>query len=147
VYANKCLVVVLDLVPISKDKEYMDFYLAPLKEVSQKYAWLPAVEGGRSGNVHEWAHAYDSGYSLYRWCDHQYLTHLEDAIKDYLRVFYDAINKARPLSNQEMRDRRDKLIKNYIYDYVTNDPGGAPMKMHFGEDWTERYLKDFLFAP
>jgi len=46
-----------------------------------------------------------------------------------------------------MRDRRDKLIKNYIYDYVTNDPGGAPMKMHFGDDWTERYLKDFLFAP
>ena len=147
VYANKCLMVVLDLVPISKDKEYMDFYLAPLKEVSQKYAWLPAVEGGRSGNVHEWAQAYDSGYSLYRWCDHQHLTNLEDAFKDYLRVFCDAINKARPLSNQEMRDRRDKLIKNYIYDYVTNDPGGAPMKMHFGEDWTERYLKDFLFAP
>ncbi|MBW1825308.1 MAG: hypothetical protein JRI87_12295 [Deltaproteobacteria bacterium] len=34
VYANKCLIVVLDLLPVSRDKEYMDKYIAPLKEVA-----------------------------------------------------------------------------------------------------------------
>ena len=146
-YANKCLIVVLDLLPISKDKEYMDKYLAPLKEISQKYAWIPAVEGGRSGNVHDWAKIYDSGYSIYRWCDRQYLPNMEDAFRDYVHLFCDGIRKAEPLTDQELISKRDKHMEKYIQDYITNDPGGAPMKSHLGEDWTERYLKDFLFAP
>ena len=146
-YASKCLIVILDLVPISKDKEYMDKYIAPLKEISQRYAWIPTVEGGRSENVHDWAKAYESGYSIYRWCDREYLPNMEDAFRDCIGVFCNCIRKAEPLTDQKIISRRDKFIEQYMDDYITKDPGGAPLKSHFGEDWGERYLKDFLFAP
>jgi len=146
VYANKCLIVVLDLLPVSRDKEYMDKYIAPLKEVSQKYEWVPRVEGSRS-EVAEWAKPYDSGFSIYLWCDKQYVPDMENAFKDYIRVFCDGIKKAEPLTHQDTLSQRDKYMEHYIDDYITNDVGGAPLRSHFGKEWGERYMKDFFFAP
>lgn len=147
VYANKCLIVILDLIPIAKESEYMSTYIAPLKGISQKYAEIPTVEGGRTELMYEWVKAYESGYSLYRWCDKKYLPDMENAFRDYIRVFCDCIKKSAPITDPEIRIKRDERMEQYIRDYIANDPGGAPMKMHFGEEWTERYLKDFLFAP
>lgn len=106
-YANKCLIVVLDLLPILKDKEYMNQYIAPLKEISQKYEWIPRVEGSRS-EVADWAKTYDSGYSIYRWCDGQYMSNMEDAFRDYINIFCGCIIKAEPLIDQELISQRDK---------------------------------------
>lgn len=144
--ASKFLIGVIDLHPISKDKEYMDKYVVPLKDVSQKYRWIPKAEGGRSES-HEWAKIYNSGYSFYRWCDGKYLPNLEDAFRDYINVFCDCIRKAEPLTDQGLLSRRDKYMEKYRDDYTHKDPGSAPMKHHFGEEWGERYFKDFLFAP
>jgi len=30
--------------------------------------------------------------------------------------------------------------------YAENDPGGGPYKTFFGEEWTERFLSEFLFS-
>jgi 15,16-dihydrobiliverdin:ferredoxin oxidoreductase len=147
VYANKCAIVVLDLAPVSRDEEYATKYMLPLKEISQKYQGIPTVEGGRSGNVHDFAKVYDSGYSLYNWCERQYLPDLESAFRDYVHVFCDCIRKAEPLTDREALSQRDEFMERYVHDYVVNDPGAAPLKSHFGSDWAERYLKDFLFAP
>jgi 15,16-dihydrobiliverdin:ferredoxin oxidoreductase len=146
VYANKCLIVVLDLLPVSRDKEYMDKYIAPLKEVSQKYEWVPRVEGSRE-EVAEWAKPYDSGFSIYLWCDKQYVPDIENAFRDYIRVFCDCIKKAEPLADQETLAKRDRHMEKYIADYINNDVGGAPLRSHFGKDWGERYMKEFFFAP
>jgi len=145
VYANKCLIVVLDLLPVSRDKEYMDKYIAPLKEISQKYEWVPRVEGSRE-EVAEWAKPYDSGFSIYLWCDKQYVPDIENAFKDYIRVLCECIKKAEPL-DQDMCSQRDKHMKQYLDNYIKNDVGGAPLRSHFGKDWGERYMKDFFFAP
>ena len=146
VYANKCLIVVLDLLPVSRDKEYMDKYIAPLKEVSQKYEWVPRVEGSRE-EVAEWAKPYDSGFSIYLWCDKQYVPDIENAFKDYIRVLCEGIKKAEPLTDQEALEKRDRHMEKYIADYINNDVGGAPLRSHFGKEWGERYMKDFFFAP
>lgn len=146
VYANKCLIVVLDLLPIARDNEYMKNYLAPLKEISQKYAWIPRVEGSRR-EVADWAKPYDSGFSIYLWCDKKYLPDIEQAFRDYLHVFCDDIAKAERLTSQEKIAQRDDLIARYINDYLSNDTGGAPLRSHFGADWGERYMKEFFFAP
>jgi 15,16-dihydrobiliverdin:ferredoxin oxidoreductase len=146
VYSNKFLIVVLDLHPISKDEEYMNKYITPLKDVSEKYKWIPKIEGGRS-EVHEWAKIYDSGYSLYRWCDRKYLSNVEDAFRDYTNVFCDCIRKAEPLTDREALSKKDRYMEKYRYDYAYKDPGSSPLKMHFGEDWGGRYMNDFLFAP
>jgi hypothetical protein len=143
--ASKFLIAVLDLHPVAKDKEYTEKYLAPLKSIAEKYAWIPKTEGGRS-EVHDWAKKYDSGSALYRWCDPQYLPQIEVAFRDYLQVFCACINKAEPLTDPALRARREQYLKQYRDDYITYDPGSAPLQHHFGEEWGERYLQEFLFG-
>jgi hypothetical protein len=143
--ASKFLIAVLDLHPVAKDKEYSEKYLAPLKSLAEKYAWIPKTEGGRS-EVHDWAKKYDSGCALYRWCDPQYLPQIEVAFRDYLQVFCACINKAEPLTDPALRARREQYLKEYRDDYIAYDPGSAPLQHHFGEEWGERYLQEFLFG-
>ena len=143
--ASKFLIAVLDLHPVAKDQEYTEKYLSPLKSIAEKYAWIPKTEGGRS-EVHEWAKKYDSGCALYRSCDPQYLPHIEEAFRDYLRVFCSCINKAEPLTDPALRARREQYLQQYRADYITYDPGSAPLQHHFGEEWGERYLREFLFG-
>jgi len=143
--ASKFLIAVLDLHPVAKDKEYSEKYLASLKSLAEKYAWIPKTEGGRS-EVHDWAKKYDSGSALYRWCDPQYLPQIEVAFRDYLQVFCACINKAEPLTDPALRARREQYLKEYRDDYIAYDPGSAPLQHHFGEEWGERYLQEFLFG-
>jgi len=63
-----------------------------------------------------------------------------------LQAFFDCIRKAAPLTDPAMRARRNEYLKDYQHDYITYDPGSAPLQHHFGEEWGERYLKEFLFA-
>ena len=146
VWASKFLIAVLDLHPISKEKGYVEQYIEPLKDVSKAYAYIPQSEGGRS-ETHEWAKKYDSGYSLYRWCEGKYLPDVEKAFVDYLHVFCDCIKKADPVVDQKVLARKEKYMEDYRYDYAYKDPGSSPLKSYFGEAWGERFMKEFLFAP
>ena len=143
--SSRFLIVVLDLHPVSKDNKYMEKYIAPLKDISRKYAWIPQAEGGRS-ELHDWAKIHDSGYSLYRWCDPHYVPDVEEAFREYVKVFCACIKKAEPITDPEMRLRRDTYIEKYREDYITKDPGSAPLQHYFGEKWGERYLREFLFG-
>jgi 15,16-dihydrobiliverdin:ferredoxin oxidoreductase len=146
VYSSKFLIAVLDLHPISKDTEYMNRYIEPLRPLSKKYAYIPQSEGGRS-ETHEWARRYDSGCSLYRWCDGKYLLDIEKAFIDYLHLFCDCIKKAEPVTDQETLAIREKYMRDYQHDYAYKDPGSSPLKSYFGEEWGERFMNEFLFAP
>lgn len=146
VYASKFLIAVLDLHPIAKDRKYMGKYIEPLKKIAGRYSYIPQAEGGRR-EVHDWAKRYDSGYALYRWCDGDYLPDVEKAFKEYLSVFCDCINKAEPVADQEVLALREKYLEDYRYDYAYKDPGSSPLKSYFGEEWGERFMKEFLFAP
>jgi hypothetical protein len=146
VLAERFLICVLDLHPLSKNTDYMEHYLSPLKSVSAKYQWIPKAEGGRS-EVHDWAKAYDSGASFYRWCDGEYLPNVEQAFREYVGVFCACINKAAPINDPAALAAKEEYMKKYRYDYTYKDPGGNPLKHHFGEVWGERYMKEFLFAP
>jgi len=146
VYASRFLIAVLDLHPISKDREYMEKYIEPLKAISERYSYIPQAEGGRR-EVHDWAKRYDSGYALYRWCDGQYLPDVEKAFREYLSAFCDVIKKAEPVTDREALALREQYMEDYRYDYAYKDPGSSPLKSYFGEEWGERFMKEFLFAP
>ena len=145
VYASKFLIGVLDLHPLSRDTEYMTRYIELLKDIPPKYENIPFAEGGRR-ETHDWAKFYDSGYSFYRWCDGKYLQDLEEAFKDYIHVYCECIKKAEPLTGQKEIEDRNSYMKKYTEDYTYKDPGSAPLQHHFGEEWSERFLKGFLFA-
>ena len=146
VYASKFLICVLDLHPLLQDKEYTERYIDPLRPLSKKYEYIPQSEGGRS-ETHEWAKRYDSGYSLYRWCDGDYLPDIEKAFREYIRVFCDCIIKADAITDRELLAKKENYMKDYRQDYAYKDPGSSPLKSYFGEEWGERFMKEFLFAP
>ena len=146
VLADRFLICVLDLHPLSQTSDYSERYLAPLKNVSEKYQWIPKAEGGRS-EVHEWAKAYDSGFSFYRWCDGEYLPNVEEAFREYVRVFCGCIQKAELITDPAALAANEQYMKQYRYDYAYKDPGANPLKHHFGEVWGESYMSEFLFAP
>ena len=146
VLADRFLICVLDLHPVSKESDYTNKYIVPLKEVFQKYQWIPKAEGGRS-EVHDWAKQYDSGYSLYRWCEGRYLKDVEEAFRDYVRVFCDCIKKAEPVTDPVVLAAKEAYMEKYRYDYAYKDPGSNPLRSHFGEEWGERFMNSFLFGP
>jgi 15,16-dihydrobiliverdin:ferredoxin oxidoreductase len=145
VFASRFLIGVIDLHPISREREYIDKYIVPLREVYQKYQWIPKAEGGRS-ETHEWSKIYDSGFSFYRWCDTKYLPDLEKAFRDYIKVFSECIRKADPVTDQKILSKRNEYVQRYRNDYTYKDPGSAPLKHYFGEEWGDRYLRDFVFG-
>ncbi len=49
VYASKFLIGVLDLHPLTRDKEYMDKYIEPLKDIPPRYEGIPFAEGDGTG--------------------------------------------------------------------------------------------------
>jgi 15,16-dihydrobiliverdin:ferredoxin oxidoreductase len=145
VYASKFLIGVIDLHPIARDKNYFKLYIDSLRDVCKEYEWIPKAEGGRR-EVHEWAKYYDSGFAFYRWCDGQYLPDLEKAFRDYIKVFCDCIKKASPITDNKLLAERNAYMERYRDDYTYKDPGSGPLKHYFGDDWGERYLKDFIFG-
>ncbi len=146
VLSDRFLICVLDLHPISTENVYREKYISPLKDVSQKYAWIPKAEGGRS-EVHDWAKQYESGYSFYRWCEGTYLGDVQEAFRDYIQVFCSCIKKAEPVKDPQRLSARADYIQKYCRDYAGKDPGSNPLKHYFGEEWGERYMNGFLFAP
>jgi 15,16-dihydrobiliverdin:ferredoxin oxidoreductase len=145
VLASRFVIGVIDLHPLSRDSAYTDTYITPIKDIFRKYQWIPKAEGGRS-EMHEWAKAYDSGYSFYRWCDPKYLPDIEEAFRDYVKAFCECIRKAEPITDQKILARRNEYMQRYRDDYTYKDPGSAPLKHYFGEEWGEQYLKDFIFG-
>lgn len=146
VLADRFLICVLDLHPLSRERAYRDKYLQPLKEISKNHQWIPRAEGGRS-QVHDWAVPYDSGYSFYRWCEGQYLGEVENIFRDYVHVFCDCIEKAEPVTDPAALSANAAFLEKYRYDYAYKDPGSNPLKSHFGQAWGERFMNRFLFAP
>ena len=146
VYASRFLIAVLDLHPLSNDKEYREKYIEPLGAIARRYEYIPQSEGGRS-EAHDWAKRYDSGYSLYRWCEGTYLPDIEKAFREYLSVFCDGIKKAEPVVDQKLLAMREKYLEDYRYDYAYKDPGSSPLRSYFGEEWGKRFMSEFLFAP
>lgn len=146
VLAERFLICVLDLHPVARTAEYLEKYIAPLRPVAEKYRWIPKTEGGRS-EVHEWAKAYDSGHSLYRWCDGEHLAAVEEAFRGYVSVFCDCVKKAAPVTDPAARAQKEAYMTSYRHDYAYKDPGSNPLKHHFGEQWGDRYMTQFLFGP
>ncbi len=72
---------------------------------------------------------------------------LKRRLKITLRCSAIVIKKAEPVTDQKVLALREKYMEDYRYDYAYKDPGSSPLKSYFGEEWGERFMKEFLFAP
>jgi len=143
--SKKYLFMLLDLHPLRKDEQYLKRYIDPLKEIQTKYKDIPFVEGARK-EVRDWTKEFSSGYALYVRCPKDYEPTIEQALKDYLNFYILCVKEAEPLFDTQLRKQINEYKKRLKDIYREKDPGGGPLRAYFGKEWTDRFMKEFLFA-
>jgi 15,16-dihydrobiliverdin:ferredoxin oxidoreductase len=83
---------------------------------------------------------------LYARCPKEYEDRIEQGLKDYLNFYIERIKEATPVEDATRRAQALKVTQEFKDVYAENDPGGGAYETFFGKEWTERFLRDFLFV-
>ena len=139
---RKKLVAVLDFQPLIQDQSYFRRYFQGLESLSKKFPELTKDESMHSFDPNK----YFSPWLLFcRGGLEQMRGSLPIAFKEFLDCYWnlDAYNNSMPqkLSRSEVF----KLQSEYDTYSAERDPAHGLFVNYFGQDWTERYLKEFLF--
>ncbi|NET54564.1 MAG: dihydrobiliverdin:ferredoxin oxidoreductase, partial [Merismopedia sp. SIO2A8] len=72
-------------------------------------------------------------------------TRLFEAYKDYLDLYWQMLEQAEPLTEQEDIECIVKAQKDYDQYSADRDPASGLFSSYFGHEWSERFLYEFLF--
>ena len=142
---KRWLFMLVDIHPLRRDEEYLKCYTEPLAEIKEKYKDIPIVKGART-EMREWTKPYSSGHPFYFRCPKEYEDRIEKGFQDYFNFYVEKIKDAKPLQDAKLRAEVIAFKKKFKKIYAENDPGGGPYRTFFGEEWTERFLSEFLFS-
>ncbi len=139
--SNK-MVLVMDFQPLIQDKEYFDRYFLGLKSLKSLYPemhnektmhffdphkyfspWLLFYKGGVSSNQDFWNDPFNS------------------FLDSYWNLSEDSNRKCSLLNSEKVRS----LQIEYDKYSAENDPAHGLFSNYFGKDWSDRFLKEFLF--
>jgi 15,16-dihydrobiliverdin:ferredoxin oxidoreductase len=142
---KRWLFMLLDLHPLQRDEPYRTCYVEPLAELKKRYKDIPLIGGARQ-EPRDWTKPFSSGYALYARCPKEYEDRIEQGLKDYLNFYIERIKEATPVEDATRRAQALKVTQEFKDVYAENDPGGGAYETFFGKEWTERFLRDFLFV-
>ncbi len=142
---KRWLFILVDIHPLRRDEDYLKRYTEPLVAINAKYKDIPRVKGSRT-ELREWTKPYSSGYPFYFRCPKEYEDKVEQGFKEYLDFYIDKIKEATPIEDERRRTEVLEFKQEFKNVYAENDPGGGPYRTFFGEEWTERFLSEFLFS-
>jgi len=128
-----------------RDELYLKHYSEPLAEIKEKYKNIPLLGGSRT-QLREWTREYSSKYPFYFRCPKEYEEKIEQGFKEYLNLYIEKVKEATPIENPELLTEVLEFKNKFKSAYAENDPGGGLYRKFFGEEWTERFLHEFLFA-
>ena len=136
------LVAVLDFQPLIQDQSYFQRYFQGLKSLSKRFPELTKDESMHSFDPHK----YFSPWLLFcRGGLDQLEGPLPLAFKEfldcYLKLDFNGNSIPHKLSSSEVF----RLQSEYDTYSAERDPAHGLFINYFGQDWTERYLKEFLF--
>ena len=140
--ASNKLVAVLDFQPLIQDKRYLHKHFQGLKFLRKKYAQLCNQEGMRSFDPEK----YFSPWLLF--CrgglDHAKL-YLPKAFDSFVNTYLELQKECKDgnpiLSISEVK----RLHNDYDLYCLEKDPAHGLFCSYFGKEWTDRFLKEFLF--
>ena len=140
--ARQKLVAVLDFQPLVQDKNYLDRYFSGLKELNQRFPDLNGEETMRSFDPNQ----YFSSWLLFcRGGAEQADLSLPKAFSAFLKAYWDLHDNAKSIPStippEEVKNLQDKYD---IYS-AERDPAHGLFTSHFGKDWSNRFLHEFLF--
>ncbi|MGD1859534.1 MAG: 15,16-dihydrobiliverdin:ferredoxin oxidoreductase [Leptolyngbyaceae cyanobacterium] len=134
--------VVMDFQPLFQEAAYLEKYTAPLKALHDRY---PDLNQGLEMKSYD-ANQYFSKYLLFAKTDPKTVqTLVFEAFKEYLQLYLQLLDDAKPLSNSIAIQRVRQAQKDYDQYSAERDPAAGLFKGYFGHDWAERFLYEFLF--
>ena len=134
--------VVLDFQPLFQDEAYQAKYIKPLQALHEKYDDL--VQGLEMKSYD--ANQYFSKYLLFAKVEADLVpTRVFEAFKDYLDLYWEMLDAATPLTNPEEIQRVITAQKEYDQYSADRDPAHGLFSSHFGNEWANRFLFEFLF--
>lgn len=134
--------IVLDFQPLFQDETYQAKYIDPLKVLHDQY---PDLVQDLEMKFYD-ANQYFSRYLLFAKTDAKTVqTRVFSAFKDYLNLYWDLLEKTKPLITPNDIQRIVKAQKDYDQYSADRDPASGLFSSYFGHEWAERFLYEFLF--
>ncbi|NEO33639.1 MAG: 15,16-dihydrobiliverdin:ferredoxin oxidoreductase [Symploca sp. SIO3C6] len=141
-FGKKKIIVVLDFQPLFRDEEYQTKYIEPMGEIRDRYNDLAQNLEMKFYDANQ----YFSKYLLFAKTDPETVkTRLFEAYKDYLNLYWQMLEQAEPLTDQEDIAGIVKAQKDYDQYSADRDPASGLFSSYFGHEWSERFLYEFLF--
>ncbi|NET03277.1 MAG: 15,16-dihydrobiliverdin:ferredoxin oxidoreductase [Symploca sp. SIO2B6] len=141
-FGKKKIIVVLDFQPLFRDEEYQAKYIEPMREIRDHYDDLAQNLEMKFYDANQ----YFSKYLLFAKTDPETVqTRLFEAYKDYLDLYWQMLEQAEPLTEQEDIECIVKAQKDYDQYSADRDPASGLFSSYFGHEWSERFLYEFLF--
>jgi len=140
--ARKKLVAVLDFQPLIQDDSYLDRYFDGLKELNEQYPDLNGEETMRSFDPNQ----YFSSWLLFcRGGAEQAETSLPPAFSSFLNAYWKLHDDASMNPSTIAPDEVKQLQEQYDVYSAERDPAHGLFTSHFGKEWSDRFLHEFLF--
>lgn len=134
--------IVMDFQPLFQSGDYLAKYIYPLKTLHDKY---PDLAQGLEMKFYD-ANQYFSKYLLFAKTDAETVqTRVFEAFQDYLNLYWQMLESAKPLTKSADRERIVKAQKDYDQYSADRDPASGLFSSYFGHEWSERFLYEFLF--
>jgi 15,16-dihydrobiliverdin:ferredoxin oxidoreductase len=134
--------VVLDFQPLFQDEAYQAKYIHPLKFLHEQY---PDLAQGLEMKSYD-ANQYFSKYLLFAKVTPDLVpTRVFAAFQDYLNLYWQMLADAPALSNPEQIQRVVQAQAEYDQYSADRDPAHGLFSSHFGNEWANRFLYEFLF--
>ncbi len=136
------LVAVLDFQPLSQDEQYFQRYLQGLKSLRRKFPEFSTNEAMHSFDPNK----YFSPWLLF--CRGG-LEHLDQSLPKVFQEFLACYWSLHSSKNKESLLIPSYEVKKIHHDYdiysAEKDPAHGLFVSYFGQDWTDRFLQEFLF--
>lgn len=134
--------IVMDFQPLFQDEAYLEKYISPLKALHNQY---PDLAQDLEMKFYD-ANQYFSKYLLFAKTDAQTVkTRVFEAFKDYLNLYWQMLDAAKPMTDPDEIRRIGKAQKDYDQYSADRDPASGLFSSYFGHEWSERFLYGFLF--
>ena len=136
------LVAILDFQPLLQDKEYFDRYFDGLKRLKEYYS---EFNSNLKSNIYD-PSKYFSPWALYckgGICEAENI--LPKVFTSFLKLYWENLD----LSKDYQMTIKSEDIKSLHVDYdkysAEKDPAHGLFSGFFGKEWSEKYMKEFLF--
>jgi len=141
-FGNNKHLVVLDFQPLFQDPAYLQKYIEPMASLKSKYADLAQNLEMKFYD----ANKYFSKNLLFAKTDPESIhKRLFPAYQEYLKLYWQLVEQAVPLSSSEDIEKIVKAQKDYDQYSAERDPAHGLFSSYFGTEWANRFLHEFLF--